>query len=317
MSMAFRRRGGAGPEAGERLLDAVAAGAAEARHAHGDVRDPFGGRAGDPVTGPVTDPVPGPFTDPVAELLAVAAAPARPGELDGEDAAVAAFRAARAARATAGSAATPPTSESPETLAGTSARPPGRRRRLTAGAFGWLAAVVATLTAGVALAAEIPALRPAGPPRSTPSVDAVPSAGRTTAPPTTAPAPTPAPHRTAPPATEPGPSGRGLPPQALVAQCRAFLKGGQGSGPATRRPASAALVRAAGGRAEVDDYCRRLLAADPKPGGGPGKPRDKGEPGGPPAGRPAGNPMPADSAEPLAAVGSGSATGPGRPSPRP
>ncbi|WP_159079519.1 hypothetical protein [Plantactinospora sp. BC1] len=300
--MAFRRRRRPGPEAAERLLDAVAAGAAAARQAHGDVREPVGDRADDPVTdpvaasvaasvadrvaGPLADPVGGSFGDPVAELLAVAAAPARPGELQGEDAAVAAFRAVRDARATAGPAATARTSEIPDTPAGASTRPPGRRRRLTAGAFGWLAALVATLTAGVALAAEIPALRPAGPPRSTPSVDAGPNGGRTTAPPTTAPAPTPAPHRTAPPATGPGPSGRALPPQALVAQCRAFVKGGHGSGPAARRPASAALVRAAGGRAEVEDYCRRLLAADPKRGGAPDKPRDKGGPGSPP-GRPA------------------------------
>ncbi|PWU57250.1 hypothetical protein DLJ47_03210, partial [Micromonospora sp. S4605] len=36
-------------------------------------------------------------TDPLARLLSAAAAPARPGELAGEEAALAAFRAARAA----------------------------------------------------------------------------------------------------------------------------------------------------------------------------------------------------------------------------
>ncbi|MEH0974713.1 hypothetical protein V6U77_26620, partial [Micromonospora sp. CPCC 205546] len=38
-------------------------------------------------------------SEPLARLLSAAAAPARPGELAGEEAAVAAFRAARAARA--------------------------------------------------------------------------------------------------------------------------------------------------------------------------------------------------------------------------
>ncbi|MGI5152606.1 hypothetical protein ACQEVC_40580 [Plantactinospora sp. CA-294935] len=239
--MIFRRRGRPDPEAAERLLDAVAAGATGFRQAHGDV------------------------PDPLAHLLAVAAAPARPGELHGEDAAVAAFRAARDGR-TMASAATPRTTETREALAGTAAGPPAERRRLTAGALGWIAVAVATLTAGVALAAEIPALRPAGPPSGTPSADAGPSAVRTSAPPTTGPAPRPTTTGTEPPLAEPGRPGQTPPPQSLVAQCRAFLTRGGPDGSSARRPPSAALVRAAGGRDGVDDYCRRLLATDPEPG---------------------------------------------------
>ncbi|TDC59147.1 hypothetical protein E1258_19035, partial [Micromonospora sp. KC207] len=72
--------------------------------------------------------------DPLAALLTAAAAPARPGELAGEEAALAAFRAARAAPAP------------------TPARAPRRRRRWI-GAVAWLGALAATVTAGVAVAA--------------------------------------------------------------------------------------------------------------------------------------------------------------------
>ncbi|MGX7671740.1 hypothetical protein [Plantactinospora sp. DSM 117369] len=239
--MAFRRRGRPDPEAAERLLDAVAAGAAGSRQAHGAV------------------------PDPLAQLLAVAAAPARPGELHGEDAAVAAFRAARDGR-TVASAATPRTTGTREALAGTAADPPADRRRRTAGALGWIAVAAATLTAGVALAAEIPALRPAGPPGGTPpSADAGTPAVRTSAPPTTGPAPRATPTGAEPSLAESGRPGQTPPPQALVAQCRAFLTGGGPDGSSAGRPPSAALIRAAGGRDEVDDYCRRLLATDPEP----------------------------------------------------
>ncbi|MEO3930877.1 hypothetical protein ABGB07_44595 [Micromonosporaceae bacterium B7E4] len=262
--MVFRRRGRPDPEAAERLLDAVAAGATGSRQAHGDV------------------------PEPLAQLLAVAAAPARPGELHGEDAAVAAFRAARDGRTTA-PAATPRTTETREALAGTAAAgPPAELRRRTVGALGWIAVAVATLTAGVALAAEIPALRPAGPPSGTPSADAGPSTVRTSAPPTTGPAPRPTPTGTEPPLAEPDRPGRTPPPQSLVAQCRAFLTRGGPDGSSARRSASAALVRAAGGRDEVDDYCRRLLATDPEPGGTePHRPPGRDTPADPPGRTPA------------------------------
>ncbi|GAA3731497.1 hypothetical protein GCM10022225_11700 [Plantactinospora mayteni] len=262
--MGFRRRGRPDPEAAERLLDAVAAGGTEARQAHGGVQDPL------------------------ANLLAVAAAPARPGELDGEDAAVAAFRAARDARSRADPAPTPRTTEARGALAGASARPPAGRGRLTAGAFGWVAVVVATLTAGVALAAEIPALRPAGPPRSTPSVDVGPTSVPTTAPTTTAPTTTGPTGPSTGPGSKPPTTGPGRthPPQSLVAQCHAFLTKGR---PDSGHPPTP-LVRAAGGRAEVEEYCRRLLAIDPKPGrDDPNGPRDKDAPVEPPGRSPGGN----------------------------
>ncbi|MDW5326490.1 hypothetical protein [Plantactinospora sp. KLBMP9567] len=267
MRMVFRRRGRPDPEAAERLLDAVAAGATGSRQAHGDV------------------------PDPLAHLLAVAAAPARPEELHGEDAAVTAFRAARDGRTTAST--TPRTTETREALAGTATGPPAERRPLTAGALGWIAVTVATLTAGVALAAEIPALRPAGPPSGTPSADAGPSVVRTSAPPTTGPAPRPTPTGTEPPLAEPGRPGQAPPPQSLVAQCRAFLGGGGPDGSSARRPPSAVLVRAAGGRDEVDGYCRHLLATDPEPGANePRRPPDKNAPAEPH--RPPGRDAPTD-----------------------
>ncbi len=72
--------------------------------------------------------------DPLAGLLRAAAAPPRPRELAGEEAALAAFRAAR------------------QVAPGASAARP-RRRRFTASAVLWLAGLAATATAGAALAA--------------------------------------------------------------------------------------------------------------------------------------------------------------------
>lgn len=94
-----------------------------------------------------------PDAEPLARLLSAAAAPARPGELAGEEDALAAFRAARAAGPAAGTVPSP------------------RRRRFTAGAMAWGAGIAVTATAGAAFAAvtleraDDPAPRPAPPPR--------------------------------------------------------------------------------------------------------------------------------------------------------
>ncbi|MEQ4304090.1 hypothetical protein ABNF97_22355 [Plantactinospora sp. B6F1] len=291
MRSAFRRRGRPDPkaaerpprpEAAERLLDAVAAERLLDAVAAGVV--------------PESRPAPGDVPDPLARLLAVAAAPTRPGELGGEDAAVAAFRAVRDAQAMADPTTTSRTTGTRDVVPGTPARPPARPRRLTAGAFGWITVVVATLTAGVALAAEIPALRPAGPPPRAPSAEADPTVVGTPAPPTSTPARPQALPGTEPPPTEPGRPRRTPPPQALVAQCRSLLTtGNSGSGPAAGPRPSAALIRAAGGRDKVVDYCRRLLANATEPGNDeprrpPGKGATPDPPGKPPGREAAGNP---------------------------
>ncbi|SCL45451.1 hypothetical protein GA0070606_0750 [Micromonospora citrea] len=202
----------------------------------------------------------------LARLLSAAAAPARPGELAGEEAALAAFRAARAAAP--GTAVAAP-------------RPP-RGRRFTAGAVAWAAGVVVTATAGAAFAAvtldrpDEPT--PSSPRPSTPApATTEPQEGGSTDPtgggapsgtPTDAPAsPSGAPTSGA--VTPPGPPG-GRPgggprsPEQRTEQlrglCRSYL-----AQPAAQREktldtsAFAGLVTAAGGREAVDGFCRELV----------------------------------------------------------
>ncbi|MGW3607714.1 MULTISPECIES: hypothetical protein [unclassified Micromonospora] len=182
--------------------------------------------------------------DPLAGLLAAAAAPARPEELAGEQAALAAFRAARAG---------------PES---TPAPAPGRWR-FTAGALAWVAAVLATATAGAAFAA-VTLDRPEEPvPPSGPATPA-PTTGRPDGPPAGGGAATTGDPGRSPTAT----SARRSPssgPEDRAGLCRAYLA----KKPAQREkaletPGFQPLVAAAGGAAQVDAYCQRLVP-DTKP----------------------------------------------------
>ncbi|WP_330437500.1 hypothetical protein OHB44_16985 [Micromonospora sp. NBC_00821] len=183
-----------------------------------------------------------PPAEPVAALLAAAAGPVRPGELAGEDAAVAAFRAARAN----------PSPAVPQ-------RP--RRRRMTTGAVAWIGAVAATATAGAAFAAVT---RDRGPDPVAPAPSR----------------PSPSPHQGASRSAEPGrsvgpgvPSSPGAPPSVTATPpasptavgqvhglCRAWrAKKPEQREKALRTPAFQKLVTAAGGPAEVEAYCQRLV----------------------------------------------------------
>jgi hypothetical protein len=162
----------------------------------------------------------------LGELLRAAAAPGRPHELAGEDAAVAAFsRVYRPARRL--------------------------RRRLAAGGVAVLAAVSIGGTAFAAGTGHLPAPvqewidgghHPSAADASSPVATAGP---RTTPPPR--------------PAT-PGPTSAAPTSAALADSCRAFLafRSDPHARPLTggeRRD----LARAAGGEPQIEDYCRRLL----------------------------------------------------------
>jgi hypothetical protein len=177
--------------------------------------------------------------DPLAGLLVAAAAPARPDELAGEDAALVAFRGARAEA-----------EHSPPIRV----RRPWRR---TAGTV-WIAVAAATATAGVAVAASVQSRDE--PPQPRPS--AVPTPGQRSTPvgPGTGgdgPAPSvadPTPNVIAPT----------VDPQT-VGLCRAYLAKDR----AERRrslgtPAFRALVTAAGEPDKVDAYCRQMVLASPE-----------------------------------------------------
>ncbi|MFE0590728.1 hypothetical protein [Micromonospora echinospora] len=182
-----------------------------------------------------------PPDEPVARLLAAAATSARPGELAGEDAALAAFRAARTQR---------PAPASPP------------RPRRTARAVAWLAGLTVVATAGVAVAtvdlhrSDPP---PAPPAPTTPAP----------APPETAPTPTRTPSgatgATASPSREqPRRSTGPRPAAAQRGLCTAYLAKPAGQrGKALRTPTFQALVEAAGGPDQVEQYCRELLDVPP------------------------------------------------------
>ncbi|SCF34259.1 hypothetical protein GA0070618_5496 [Micromonospora echinospora] len=181
-----------------------------------------------------------PPDEPVARLLAAAAASARPGELAGEDAALAAFRAVRTQR--------------PAPV------PPPRPRR-TARAVAWLAGLTVVATAGVAVAtvdlhrSDPP---PAPPAPTTPAP----------APPETAPTPTRTPSAatgtTVPPSGEQPRRSTSPRPAAQRGQCTAYLAKPAGQrAKALRTPAFGALVEAAGGPDQVEQYCRELLDVPP------------------------------------------------------
>ncbi|WP_241562948.1 hypothetical protein [Micromonospora costi] len=211
-------------------------------------------RAGTP-TGPDADPA-----NPLAELLGAAAAPTRPHELAGEQAALAAFRAARAA------------------ASATSTRAP-RRRRFTAGAVAWAAAALATATAGAAFAAvnlDRPPdfVPPPGPETSSPikdGPDSSPTGGNTTSSPGSSPTAAPSPGTT-------GPTASPEQTTQLSELCRVYLA----AKPAQREEALqtrrfAPLVAAAGGAGKVKGYCQRIAREtgprgenEPGAGNGPG-----------------------------------------------
>ncbi|MEV7328036.1 hypothetical protein [Micromonospora sp. NPDC093244] len=202
--------------------------------------------------------------DPLAGLLAAAAAPARPGELAGEQEALAAFRAARADQQPAVSRRS-------------------RRRRLTTGAVAWVGALAATATAaGVAFAAVTldqppdpsPPQAPSSPRPSPTDAGASPSGDRGAVPDRATPG--------APSATGVTPSGA-LPASQLRGLCRAWqAKKPDQREKALRTPGWRELVTAAGGPAQVGPYCQRLLheatpapTTSPVPPSTPPKPKSK------------------------------------------
>ncbi|MFF5259250.1 hypothetical protein ACFY4C_09925 [Actinomadura viridis] len=212
------------PDAAERLLD---------------------GASGDPWTTP----------EPLVGLLAAASAPARDGELDGEEAAVAAFHTAssRSARA---------------------AREAGRRRSGLTRLLPVRVAVVALATTaaagGVAVAGHVNGL-PLGPlsSKQTPSSSGGPLGGSGTS---LSPDGTPPDGRAASPSAT---------PPAMAGLCRAYLA----ADPSDRareldRPSLRALVEAAGGASKVPAYCAALAESPRK-----GKETDGGSPSGTPTHR--------------------------------
>jgi hypothetical protein len=107
------------------------------------------------------------------------------------------------------------------------------------------------------------------------------------------------------PAASPHPRGSADPSPSLVGLCHAYTAGaGSAQGNALDNPAFHALVVAAGGKANVDSYCTKLLATTTAhPSGSPsshptGRPSShptgapSGHPTGDPSGHPTGNPSP-------------------------
>ncbi|MEU4569241.1 hypothetical protein [Micromonospora sp. NPDC023956] len=210
-----------------------------------------------------------PSDQPVARLLAAAAAPARPDELAGEDAALAAFGAVRAQRPV-------PVPDPP-------------RPRRTAPVVAWLAGLAVVATAGVAVATAD--LHRSDPPPTPPAPTTAPAPAES-APTSTSPAPsttTGAPG----PATPPGPGprrstdSRGPGPAAQHGLCTAYLAKPAGHrGAALKTPAFRTLVEAAGGPGRVEGYCRDLVGDSPgRPPSHTHRPKPD-KPTGPPVTRP-------------------------------
>lgn len=176
----------------------------------------------------------------LAQLLAAAAAPARPHELAGEDAAVVAFRSA-------------------DQTSGVHRRQrsrPAWARLLTAKVAG-VAAVVVT-AGGVAVAAGTGVLPSplGGGPATTSNAPGSNSPAGTTAVPGGAPGLT----------TGPGAQPPATPDPALPGLCHAYLAQlADNPGKARSGPAFAALAEAAGGADHVTTFCEDLAAAQPGP----------------------------------------------------
>lgn len=209
----------------------------------------------------------GPGGAPLANLLAAAAAPGRPDELAGEQAALAVFRAAQLTHA-----------------------PDPRRRSVLKTALAKMltvkvaaAAAVVAVGGGVAVAAETGALpnplsAVKGQPSASPDVDKSKAAGGTE-------------------------HGNGSPSPSLVGLCRAF-QAGAGSAEhskALENPAFTVLITTAGGKDKVDTYCTSLLAsAHPAPSGK----ASETHPSGQPSVRPTGETHPTGEAHPSGAPSS-------------
>ncbi|MGW3604108.1 hypothetical protein [Micromonospora sp. NPDC005161] len=233
----------------ERLLDATRAGAPATPEAAPDGDHASSPAAPDAAAAQIRASTPANphvhAADPLARLLAAAAAPPRPRELAGEDAALAAFRAARANPA--------PTVRRPH------------RRRLTTSAVAWMGALAATATAGAAFAAVTLDRAPdpvPWPPSSSPSptsgdVDTTPSVERTAAPSRST---SPTPSATSAPSAIGTPSAGAAPAGQLRGLCQAWqAKEPEQRDKALRTPAFQMLVAAAGGAGEVEAYCQRLV----------------------------------------------------------
>ncbi|GDY28470.1 hypothetical protein [Gandjariella thermophila] len=207
-----------------------------------------------------------PGSDRLADLLAAAAAPARDGELAGEQAALAAFRNARSP------AHQPRRRSMIETMRG---------RLLTAKAAA-IAAVAATTVGGVALAASGSlSAEHSAPPTGHPAPESA-----ADAPPTTTGS---ADARTN------GPSDRPSPNPSLVGLCHAYTAGaGSDHGKALQSPAFRVLIDTAGGPDRVPGYCAGLLAGAPGAdhSGGNGRPSEEpnGHHGSAPSTHPTGRP---------------------------
>ena len=188
------------------------------------------------------------MSDPLAQVLAAAAAPVRPGELAGEQAALAAFRSA-----------VPVAAQRP-------AGPLSRWRRLLAFKVGAL--VVALTAGGVALAAGaglVPGV-PGLPGLPSPFDDERPSV----APSSVSSGPLPSATTSVGAATEPsapapsGEAGASPTPMSVAAvhgHCRAYLAAPRGDrGKALQRSELAELATLAGGEEEIEAYCVAVLA---------------------------------------------------------
>lgn len=179
---------------------------------------------------------PSPAPDRLADLLAAAAAPARPDELAGEPAAMVAFRQARLI-------ADAPTQRRQSVLKLALAK------MLTVKVGVATAATAATLAGGAALAATGTLPNPAS--------------GLGAAPPATPAADHAADRNSGPGEGPAGPAQAAASPSpSLVGLCEAYLAGaGDNPGRALETPAMRALIDAAGGEEEVEDFCADLAPA--------------------------------------------------------
>ncbi|TYB38760.1 hypothetical protein FXF50_10170 [Micromonospora sp. AP08] len=195
------------------------------------------------LVGPAADAQDGP--EALVRFLAAVRAAPRPHELSGEGAALQAFRMAQA-----GDPVPLPVS-----------RPERRLRAGLVGAKLALAALLATATGGVALAAvtgHLPGPLGGGGGAGTTASPSAGADGRPT--PTGDPS-----HPTTPAGVPTDPSGS---PSALAGLCTAYrAKNDAERGSALETPSFADLVSAAGGRDKVPGYCDRLLPGKDKPAG--------------------------------------------------
>ncbi|MFC7547368.1 hypothetical protein [Plantactinospora sp. GCM10030261] len=186
--------------------------------------------------------------DGVARLLAAAAAPGRPDELTGEGSALAAFRAARAAQRVTAAASR-------------------KRRRTLAGATLWATAGALAVTAGIAVAAgnQIIDYRSDSPnstaPAPAPPVGSRTPGGSVSPEGTTGGSGSASPGGSTP---TPGQSSGSINP-SVPGLCSAYLaKDKKDRDKALRTPAFQPLTDAAGGPAEVEEFCLSIASGSPE-----------------------------------------------------